>query len=151
MLAKTAEYGLRAVVWLAQNPSGMQSADQIAKGTKVPRRYLHKVLQDLAKAGLVRSQSGPRGGYTLATPASEITLLDTINATGGIDRIRKCPLGLAGHSDLCPLHQELDTAYAEMQAAFSRVTVADVVNRATSVIPLCPTASRKRPGRRTED
>ena len=144
MLPKTAEYGLRAVIWLARKPDELQSADHIAESTKVPRRYLHKVLQDLAKAELVRSQSGPHGGYALARQPSRITMLDVVDAVGGIERIRECPLGLDGHSDLCPLHQELDKAYARMEAAFSRVTVAGVLNRATNVMPLCATNSRKR-------
>ena len=65
MLPKTAEYALRAAVWLGRTPNTPQSADQLAKAIRVPRRYLHKVLQDLVKAGLVRSQSGPGGGYAL--------------------------------------------------------------------------------------
>ena len=62
MLSKTAEYALRAAVWLAQSPDQPSSADQLAEVTKVPRRYLHKVLQDLVRAELVRSQvSGAAG------------------------------------------------------------------------------------------
>jgi Rrf2 family protein len=150
MLPKTAEYGLRAVVWLAREPNVMQSADQIAEATKVPRRYLHKVLQDLVRAELVRSQSGPRGGYALARKPNRIALLDVIDAVGGIQRIRECPLGLDDHSSLCPLHQELDKAYAKMEAAFDRVTVAGVVNRATNAMPLCATDSATRRYRGSE-
>jgi len=149
MLPKTAEYGLRAVVWLGREPSAFQSADQLAAATQVPRRYLHKVLQDLVKAGLVRSQSGPGGGYALTRPPNEIAILDAINAAGGIDRIRSCPLGLRSHSNLCPLHQELDKAYAMMEKAFSRVTVAEVLETPNAVAPLCdpkPRGTRRRSG-----
>ena len=61
MLPKTAEYALRTVVWLARHPNLMESADRLAEGTKVPRRYLHRVLQALVRAKLVRSQFGPGG------------------------------------------------------------------------------------------
>ena len=67
MLPKTAEYALRAAVWLGRDPNQTQSADHLAERTQVPRRYLHKVLQDLVRAKIVRSQSGPGGGYALAT------------------------------------------------------------------------------------
>ena len=120
MLPKTAEYALRATVWLGRSPDKAESADQLAKAIQVPRRYLHKVLQDLVKAGLVRSQSGPRGGYTLDRDPENITILDVINAVGPIERIQACPLGLESHTSLCPLHRELDQAYAAMEAAFSR-------------------------------
>ena len=136
MLPKTAEYALRAAVWLGRTPNTPQSADQLAKAIRVPRRYLHKVLQDLVKAGLVRSQSGPGGGYALTRSPDEITILDTINAVGCIQRIRRCPLGLDSHSSLCPLHEELDNAYAAMEDAFSRVSVAQVLSRPSLIQPL---------------
>jgi Rrf2 family transcriptional regulator, nitric oxide-sensitive transcriptional repressor len=137
MLAKTTEYGLRAVVCLARTPNQRQSADQLAKATRVPRRYLHKVLQDLVKAGLVCSQSGPGGGYALSVSAEVVSILDVVNAVGSIERIRRCPLGLASHSDLCPLHRELDKAYAMMEASFRRLTVAEVLDPSASPSPLC--------------
>ena len=137
MLPKTAEYALRATVWLARVPEKAESADQLAQSICVPRRYLHKVLQELVKAGLVRSQSGPGGGYRLDRDVEEITILDVINAVGQIERIRSCPLNLESHTSLCPLHQELDKAYAAMEDAFSRVTVAQVINRPSRISPLC--------------
>jgi Rrf2 family transcriptional regulator, nitric oxide-sensitive transcriptional repressor len=136
MLPKTAEYALRAAVWLGRTPNTPQSADQLAKAIQVPRRYLHKVLQDLVRAGLVRSQSGPGGGYALTRSPEQITILDTINAVGCIQRIRRCPLGLDSHSSLCPLHEELDKAYAAMEDAFSRVSVAQVLDRPSLIQPL---------------
>lgn len=137
MLPKTAEYALRATVWLARAPDLAESADQLAKSVRVPRRYLYKVLQDLVKAGLVRSQSGPGGGYRLDRDPEEITILDVINAVGPIERIRTCPLGLDSHTSLCPLHQELDKAYAAMEEAFARVTVAQVNQQPSRITPLC--------------
>ena len=137
VLPKTAEYALRSIVWLAREPDQAESAAKLAQAIRVPRRYLHKVLQDLVKGGLVRSQSGPGGGYRLDRAADSITILDVINAVGSIERIRDCPLGLETHTQLCPLHQELDKAYAAMETAFSRVTVAQVLNQTGRLTPLC--------------
>ena len=142
MLPKTAEYALRATVWLARMPGQPASADQLAEAIRVPRRYLHKVLQDLVKAGLVRSQSGPGGGYALACEPETITILDVIDAVGPIERIRSCPLGLKSHTSLCPLHQELDRAYAAVEEAFARVTVAQVLDQPGEVSPLCEVGRR---------
>ena len=94
MLPKTAEYALRAAVWLGRDPDQTQSADHLAERTQVPRRYLHKVLQDLVRAKIVRSQSGPGGGYALAGAPQKITILDVVNAVAPLERIRHCPLGL---------------------------------------------------------
>jgi Rrf2 family transcriptional regulator, nitric oxide-sensitive transcriptional repressor len=137
MLPKTAEYALRATVWLARDPTHANSADQIAARTKVPRRYLHLVLQDLVQAGLVRSQPGPGGGYALDRNPEKISILDVVNAVGSLERIRKCPLGLTSHTKLCPLHQELDKVYAATEVAFARVTLAQLLSSTSPIIPLC--------------
>lgn len=137
MLPKTAEYALRAVVWLGRDRDRVESADRLAERTKVPRRYLNRVLQDLARAGLVRSQSGPGGGYALAKSSEEVTILDVVNAVGELERIRHCPLGLPSHTALCPLHRELDKVYAATEAALSAVTIAELNRSTDPIIPLC--------------
>lgn len=137
MLPKTAEYALRAAVWLARDPQKPLAANQLAEITHVPRRYLNKVLQDLVRAGLVRSQPGPGGGYALARRPEEVAILDIVNAVEPIGRIRNCPLGLPSHISLCPLHRELDEAFAAVEAAFARVTLAQLVNQPGPITPLC--------------
>lgn len=137
MLSKTAEYALRAVVWLSRQPGRAESADHLAEVTKVPRRYLHKVLQDLVHAGIVRSQSGPGGGYALDRPPEEVSILDVVNAVAPLERIRACPLGLSSHTSLCPLHNELDKAYAATEQAFARVTLAKLTRSTSPIVPLC--------------
>lgn len=137
MLPKTAEYALRAVVWLARESGRPESADHLAEVTKVPRRYLHKVLQDLVHAGIVRSQPGPGGGYALARSTDKVTILDVVNAVAPLERIRQCPLGLTSHTSLCPLHKELDKAYAATEQAFAKVTLARLVRSTSPIVPLC--------------
>lgn len=137
MLSKTAEYALRAVVWLARDPGRPESAEPLAEITKVPRRYLHKVLQDLVHAGIVRSQSGPGGGYSLDREPEKVTILDVVNAVDPLERIRSCPLGLTSHTSLCPLHRELDKAYAATEQAFANVTLAKLVRSTNPIVPLC--------------
>lgn len=137
MLPKTAEYALRMVVCLAHEPDQTESADRLAEQTKVPRRYLHTVLQDLVRAKLVRSRSGPGGGYSLDRSADTITILDVVNAVAPLERIRHCPLGLTSHTRLCPLHKELDRAYATTEAAFARVTIGQLLRSTSRIIPLC--------------
>jgi Rrf2 family protein len=137
MLSKTAEYALRAIVWLARNPEQSETADHLAEYTKVPRRYLHKVLQDLVQAKLVRSQQGPGGGYALARSPETISILDVVNGVAPLERIRQCPLGLRSHSQLCPLHKELDKVYAASEKALARVAIAELLNSNTSIVPLC--------------
>jgi len=137
MLSKTAEYALRVAVCLAQSPDKLAAADELAEVTKIPRRYLHKVVQDLARGGLVRSQPGPGGGYSIAKSPKKITILDVVNAVAPLERIRHCPLGLTSHTRLCPLHRELDKAYAETEKAFARVTLDQLLRSTSTIVPLC--------------
>ena len=137
MLTKTAEYALRAVVCLAGSAGQSLAADVLAERTKVPRRYLHRVLQDLVTAQLVRSRPGPGGGYELDRPVDEITILAIVDAVSPIERIKACPLGLVSHTELCPLHYELDRAYAATEAAFRGVTVKQVIESTSPIVPLC--------------
>ncbi len=137
MLPKTAEYALRAVVWLGRAPDRPQSAEEMARAILVPRRYLHKVLQDLGKSGLIKSQPGPGGGYAIHRPPREISILDVVRAVGAVQRIEQCPLGLSSHTQLCPLHRELDRAFAAVEEAFARVTIAQILDTPSHILPLC--------------
>lgn len=137
MLSKTAEYALRAMVLLASVPHQPRSADVLAEKTKIPRSYLHRVLQDLASAGLAQSRPGPGGGYVLARETGDVTVLDVINAVSPLERIRQCPLGISSHTELCPLHRELDQAYAATETAFRGVTLRALIESTSPIIPLC--------------
>lgn len=139
MLSKTAEYALRAVACLAGNDGRPASADYLAEKTKVPRRYLTRVLQDLVAADLARSRSGPGGGYELVPELDTLTILDVVNAVAPVERIHRCPLGLESHTQLCPLHAELDRAYAATEAAFAGVTIGELLGSTSPIIPLCNT------------
>ena len=142
MLSKTAEYALRAVTCMGSQVDRPVSANLLAEQTKVPRRYLTRVLQDLCAAGMVQSRPGPGGGYELTHAISKLTILDVINTVEPIARIKKCPLGLKGHTTLCPLHAELDKAYEATEKAFASVTIQDLVESASPIVPLCESASR---------
>ena len=148
MIPKTAEYALRAVVLLARTRVRPLSADEIAGVGQVPRRYANKVLQALVRAGFVRSQPGPGGGYSLVPQLEELSILDVIEAVEPIPRIVRCPLGLKTHTELCPLHRGLDDGLAAMERTFDRVIIAHLLKQPGGVPPLCEldVPSGPRPG-----
>lgn len=140
MISQSAEYALRAVVWLGGHPGATLSTPEIARQTKVPAGYLSKVLQVLARAGLVTSTPGRTGGFVLARPANRISVLDVINAIGRLPRIDRCPLGVEGHGgQLCPLHKRLDDVAAHAERVFGDTTMADVLKSSGSGGVLCET------------
>ncbi|HRK32174.1 MAG TPA: Rrf2 family transcriptional regulator [Tepidisphaeraceae bacterium] len=139
-LSQTAEYALRAVVWLAEHPGDPQTTQQIADGCKVPVSYLSKVFQPLSKVGMVSAQRGLGGGYVLERDVDQISLLDVVNAVEQVQRIRSCPLKLASHgSKLCALHQSLDNAMAEVEQRFGQIMIGQLLRNSTGVRPLCET------------
>lgn len=126
MLSTTSEYALRIMVLLAQQTdSSFLKGEDIAKGTRVPSSYLAKILQSLNRAGLVLAQKGIGGGYALNRSPDQISLFNIINAVDPFTRINKCPLGIAEHETLCPLHRKLDDAYADFQKVFEDCSLND--------------------------
>jgi Rrf2 family protein len=143
MISQTAEYALRAVVFLAMDAGVAYTTQEISAATKVPAAYLSKVLQSLVKEGLVQSQRGLGGGFVLLRPPGQLTILEVVNAVDPIQRIRTCPLGLELHgANLCALHKRLDDATAIIEKAFRDSTIGDLLIRPTKSAPLCDSSRR---------
>src|ERR1700728_2345807 len=109
-LSKKADYGLIALKHLAiHNGHGSCSASDIAEVYKMSTPLMAKVLQKLAKAGLVDARHGSSGGYTLARDASMISALDVIRAIDGPLFITYCtpPRGRCGVTVRCPMREPL--------------------------------------------
>ncbi len=139
MISQTAEYALRAIAHLASQPAVAQTTQQIADTTHVPPPYLSKVLQALARAGLIRSQRGLHGGFHLVKDPETLTVYDVVQAVDPLRRITTCPLGLKAHgTHLCPLHRRLDDALSLVEQSFRDSTMADLLREPNTSKPLCP-------------
>lgn len=130
LLSDASEYALRATVWLAQRPADQPGkVREIADATQSAPGYLIKVLQDLARAGILTAQRGSRGGFQLARRPAELTVLDIINAVDPVERITTCPLGIAAHgTSLCPMHRQIDQALALIEETFANITIEQVLS-----------------------
>jgi len=138
MISQTAEYALRAIVYLAGQTEGVRTVSQIAESTCVPSGYLAKVMQNLCRARLVKSQRGLKGGFSLARDPSELSVLDVVNAVDPLRRFPECPLGIASHGKrLCPLHRRLDDAAQTVEDAFCQTMVAELLEVSHASKPLC--------------
>jgi Rrf2 family protein len=129
MISQSAEYALRAVVFLAERPDERWTSLRIAEATQVPAGYLAKILQSLGRAGIVSGQRGLGGGFRLSRPPSELSLLRVVEAVDPIRRIESCPLKLEAHAaGLCPLHRRLEAAIDQIRSSFQETTVADILS-----------------------
>jgi Rrf2 family protein len=83
-LTRAASYAVHALVFMAtQKQKGPMASHNIAKARGIPERFLLKVLKPLVSARLLLSIKGPNGGYRLAKPANEISLLEILEAVDG--------------------------------------------------------------------
>lgn len=138
LLSEACEYGLRAVVWMAQRPAEPQKVKDIAEEIKAAPGYLVKVLQELTKAGILSARRGSQGGFTLQADPAELTALEVINAIDPLERIRTCPLGIDAHgTTLCPIHRRIDDAMGWIEENFGQLTIRDVIDSGTGSGGIC--------------
>ena len=135
MISQTAEYALRAIVFLADQGEPRTNS-VIAKLTRIPEGYLAKVMQVLSRAKLVHAQRGKQGGFTLASDPASLTLLEVVSAVDPVQRYHECPLGLHG-IHLCPLHRKLDDAARAVEESFGGTTVSELLQAPSRSKPLC--------------
>src|SRR5215469_2933408 len=105
--SRSAAHAIRAFVHMAQLGNGSYAmVKQIAEIEQIPAPFLAKILQQLARKGMLKSSKGPSGGFTLHTPPDEIRLLDIVEALDGVPACQQCPLGHSECNDdaLCSMH-----------------------------------------------
>ena len=109
MLSDTAEYALRAAIYLAsrEDDEAWVRVDEIAAAAKVPRNYLSKTLHVMAREGVLLSARGPQGGFRLARRAADTTVLSVVGLFDDVGPGRRCILGRPQCSDArpCPAHE----------------------------------------------
>src|SRR6266481_1041434 len=129
-LSARSDYALRAAIELAASGGGHVTADQLARTEGIPGKFLEAILTQLRRAGLVRSQRGPDGGFWLARPADEISLADIIRAIDGpllgVRGERPENLGYIGAAE--PLQTVWIALRANERAILEEVTLASVVS-----------------------
>lgn len=122
-LTRTADYAIRVMIHLAGLPSGARtSRETLARWTQVPGEFLSKVLQSLARARLIHSHRGTRGGFELARSGNQITMLDVVEAIEGPLQLNVCLAqdDACGRRWWCPAHN----VWREAQAAMVQVLAA---------------------------
>ncbi|MGW0734831.1 RrF2 family transcriptional regulator [Streptomyces sp. NPDC002851] len=127
-------------------------AARLAAYHELPAAYLNKQLQALARAGIVTSTPGPKGGFRLAKPLSRITLMDVVAAIEGPDEAFRCAeIRQQGPGAGAPESYQLPCAFAEVMShaelawrkELASCTVDDVRQRAEKRAPGAPGAIRR--------
>ena len=138
-LTKKADYGLIAMRHLAQHSElGACSAKDLAGIYSLPQEALAKILQRLTKAGLLESQFGTNGGYTLARDPRTITALEVIRAIDGPLFMTSCstPVRGCGQSERCTVREPLRKVSRSIEKVLQRLTIWEMTDKQPRPAPL---------------
>ena len=126
LVTREADYAVRCVVEVAR--TGRTSAAQVARVQGISPTFLGKIVQSLAKAGILATRRGVGGGISLAKPAEEFTLLQVIEAVEGPLCINDClqSPSRCGHMSSCPAYPYLCEAQARLRETLN-VSFAELV------------------------
>jgi Rrf2 family protein len=134
-LTRKGEYAIRAVIYLARRPQGeVALLGEIAESAQAPATFLAKILQGLAKLGLVRSARGAGGGFVLGRPANEITLREVVEAVEGPIVPNRCLTsgGPCQAGGACRVHHVWRIVQSRVVEVLDGVTVADLAQQEQS-------------------
>ena len=126
--SKACEYAIRAMTYLARHSDRMCLAKEISSSEEIPHYFLSKILQSLAREGLLKSTKGPGGGFQLAKSAKSITLYHIKKAVDGVNDLEECAVGLARCNDEvpCPLHDTFQPLREQIKQYLKETTLADM-------------------------
>jgi Rrf2 family protein len=89
-IKRETDYAIRCLYYLSGKENEVVMVDEIAQEMRIPKTFLAKILQRLARAGLVQSYVGAKGGFYLAKKPQEINLYEVITAIEGPVAMNKC-------------------------------------------------------------
>jgi len=140
-LSRLTDYGIVLMVQLARSAdAGARNARQLAAETELPVPVVSKVLKALARAGLLTSQRGSKGGYALARPANAITVPEMITALEGPISLTACSVhpGACSQAPSCDVREPWQQINAAVHGALEKITLADLATPPLpgTVIPL---------------
>lgn len=124
------DYAIRALLFLAQNSEGRSKALEIAEAMDIPKGFLHQVLQELQRARLVVSQPSRHGGYALARPPEQISLLEIVESMEGPLDAGECALqgGPCHWEEVCALHWVWSSAREALAERLGQATLAQIAD-----------------------
>ncbi|MCL7453885.1 MAG: Rrf2 family transcriptional regulator [Anaerolineae bacterium] len=132
-ISRRTDYGVRVILDLALlDQSERASTQEIADRQNIPAPFLAKIISQLSFSGLVTTYRGAGGGVRLARPASEINLLEVIEALDGPVRLNRCVLApsLCPRDDVCPVHDIWADVQADLTDVLSTTSFETLAERA---------------------
>lgn len=124
------EYAILGVLYLSRLPPGKNTLlSEISAVEDIPESFLRKIFGALAKAGLLRSHRGPRGGFSLLKSPDKINLRQIVEAVQGPMAFTECILGpnICTRQGRCPIETKCQQIHREMVKVMEETSVADII------------------------
>jgi Rrf2 family protein len=137
-ISRRTDYGVRVILDLASLADNQRASTQeIARRQNIPSPFLAKIVSQLSLAGLVTTFRGAGGGVTLSRSASEISLLQVIEALEGPVRLNRCLIepSACPHNSHCPVHHIWAKAQADLTSLLD-VTTFDELAQSAERMPV---------------
>ena len=131
-MGKLTDYATVIMSYLAQNPGEVRAASELAQVVGISASTALKVLKTLARAGLLQSQRGTKGGYQLTRPAAAISMADILQAMEGPIGLTECGSspGACLHESQCSVRTNWQRISLAVGEALSRVSLAELAEPA---------------------
>ena len=130
-LSKSFGYALRGILYIAamQDDSRKVQIEEIATKLSVPKHFLGKIMQQVVKAGLLKSTKGPYGGFFLTDKTLNTPVIKLVEITDGIEQFSMCVLNLKYCNGLnpCPFHYQMEEVKKNYLNVFSKNTFGDLL------------------------
>lgn len=143
-ITRETDYGIMLMTTMALDASQSYSAAALARRSHVSLPMVSKILKTLARAGLLVSQRGSRGGYSLARSAEEISAADIIDALEGPIAITECSADgahLCSHQDYCGVGGHWNRINRAIREALKNINLLEMSQPAPVAVAL-PTSGR---------
>ena len=131
--SKMADYGVLLLGHFARHEEALTSSTELAEAYHMPRPVIANLLKEFSKAGLLESRRGLHGGYRLARPADEITLLEVLTAIEGPVQLIECAAedlvaaSARGYEDVCPSRSPMQRVHRRIVDLLAGITLTELM------------------------
>lgn len=139
LITRDVDYAIRALCYIASIEKDIVSATELVKELKIPKPFLRKILQRLHKSGILKSQKGKNGGFTLAASPKDLFLIDVIETFQGPMKLNECLF----KSKICPdvqnclLKNKIDTIERRVISELKSITIKSLIMEGDDGCKIC--------------
>ena len=145
-ITRETDYAIRCILFLAERPERTFMVGEIAEKQQVPKPFLAKILQKLARAEIVTSTRGVKGGYRLAEPPEKISILNVIEAVQGPVAFNRCVVDQESceRREYCSVHPVWVELQAEVTERLGVIDFGKLIRREKALIEDRKNKSKRR-------